>query len=220
VGALLQMLRRMPIIHSDGTLVGRELGSCTVGLIGVTPTVKPLAQLLRAFGARVVGHDPGLMAADTMWQHAGVEAMALPVLLSRCDALCVLLPPVARYTGLFDDDVFAHCKPNQVLLSLASASLFVEGALARALSDGPLCAAWLDHVEPTWLEEGRPLRHVDALQVTPRISGVTQQSRMRSAWAIAGRIDEVLAPPTTPPEKSIGGFRPSQPGAFADLEDV
>jgi D-3-phosphoglycerate dehydrogenase / 2-oxoglutarate reductase len=218
IGALLQMLRRMPIIHSDGSLVGRELGSCTVGLVGVSPTVKPLAQLLRAFGAKVLGHDPGVLATDTLWQHAGIEAMPLPSLLSRCDAVCVLLQHVPRYDGMFDDQLLAQCKNNQVLLSLSAAQLFVEGALARALTDGPLCAAWFDHIEPGWMEEGRPLRHADTLQVTPRISGTTQQSRTRSAWAIAGRIDELLAPPPAAPENAMGGFRPSQPGALVDLE--
>ncbi len=220
IGALLQMLRRMPIVHSDGSLVGRELGNCTVGLIGVSPTAKPLAQLLGAFGAKVLGHDPGLLAADSFWPHAGIEAVSLPSLLSRSDAVCVLLQHVPRYDGLFDDSVLAHCKRNQVVLSLSAAQLFVEGALARALMDGPLCAAWFDHIEPSWLEQGRPLRHADTLQVTPRIAGTTQQSRGRGAWAIASRIDEVLALPPAPPENSMGGFRPSQPGAFADLEDV
>jgi D-3-phosphoglycerate dehydrogenase / 2-oxoglutarate reductase len=220
VGAMLQMLRRMPIVSSDGALVGRELGSCTVGLVGMTATAKPLTYLLKCFGARVLGHDPGLMAADSMWHHAGVEAMTLPALLARCDAVCVLLQHLPRYEGLFDDDVLVHCKTNQVLLSLTQAQLFAEGALARALSDGPLAAAWFDHMEPNWLDEGRPLRHADTLQVTPRIAGTTQQSRARSAWAVAGRIDEVLAPPPAPPENSMGGFRPSQPGALADLEDV
>ena len=59
IGALLQMLRRVPIISEDGLLVGRELGGLTVGLVGMTATVKPLQQLLQAFGARIVGYDPG-----------------------------------------------------------------------------------------------------------------------------------------------------------------
>jgi D-3-phosphoglycerate dehydrogenase / 2-oxoglutarate reductase len=220
IGALLQMLRRMPILNSDGTLVGRELGSCTVGLVGMAPTAKPLAQLLTAFGAKVLGHDPGLLATDSMWHHAGVEAVPLPTLLMRSDAVCVLLQHVPRYDGLFDDNVLSYCKQNQVLLSLSQAQLFVEGALARALGEGPMCAAWFDQMAPSWLDDGRPLRHADTLQVTPRIAGITQQSRARSAWAVAGRIDEVLAPPPAPPDNAMGGFRPSQPGALADLEDV
>jgi D-3-phosphoglycerate dehydrogenase / 2-oxoglutarate reductase len=220
IGALLQMLRRMPIVNSDGLLVGRELGSCTVGLVGFTPTAKPLAVLLKAFGAQVLGHDPGLMAADSLWQHTGVEPLNLPHMLARCDAVCVLLSYFPRYEGLFDEALLKHSKPNQVLLSLSSARLFVESALARALTDGPLAAAWFDHMEPNWLDEGRPLRHLDSLQVTPRISGTTQQSRARSAWAVAGRIDEVLAPPPAAADNTMGGFRPSQRGGFADPEDA
>ena len=36
IGALLSLLRRVPVVGSDGMLVGRELGGATVGLIGLT----------------------------------------------------------------------------------------------------------------------------------------------------------------------------------------
>ena len=64
VGALLQMLRRVPVLSAEGLLVGRELGGATVGLIGMTPAARPLAQLLGAFGSRVVGYDPAVHASD------------------------------------------------------------------------------------------------------------------------------------------------------------
>jgi D-3-phosphoglycerate dehydrogenase / 2-oxoglutarate reductase len=216
VGALLQLLRRMPILNNDGFLVGRELGACTIGLVGLSPAVQHLAALLNAFGATVLGYDPGLNAADSLWSHNGIDGAALPNLLARSDAVCVLLNYFPSYTGLFDDDVLAHCKEDQVLLCLSSAQLFVEDALARALSPGALRAAWFDQMDPSWLAPGRPLRHADTLQVTPRIAGLTQQSRARGAWAVAGRIHEVLA---LPADSGPGGFRPSPPSAFADLAD-
>ena len=43
------------------------------------------------------------------------------------------------------------------------------------------------------LDAGRPLRHVDTLQVTPRVSATTLQSRERSAWAVARRIEFIRA---------------------------
>jgi D-3-phosphoglycerate dehydrogenase / 2-oxoglutarate reductase len=218
IGALLQMLRRMPVINSDGFLVGRELAHCTVGLVGLTPAVKPLARLLSAFGAKVLGHDPGLQAADSMWQHSGAEPVGLPDLLARSDAVCVLLGYYPRYAGLFTDSLLRQCKRNQVILCLANANLFVEGALARAMTAGPLSAAWFDQMDPSWTTPGRPLAQVDTLQTTPRISGTTQQSRARAAWAVAGRIDELLRTPPQP-DNDLGGFRPSQPGALAGLED-
>ena len=214
IGALLQMLRRVPIISEDGLLVGRELGGLTVGLVGMTATVKPLQHLLQAFGARVVGYDPGVHASDPIWSRTGVEPVGLQELLQGSDAVCVLLTYYPRFSGLFGERLLTECKLNQVLVSLGHSSLFDEVALAQALREGPLAAAWFDSLEPGALDPGRPLRHIDTLQVTPRVSATTQQSRVRSAWAVARRIDELLL--SVPPRRS---FRQTLPGEFAGLED-
>lgn len=192
IAALLQMLRRVPIISPEGLLVGRELNGCTVGVVGMTPAVRHLTPLLSVFGAQVLGHDPGVAPGDPLWARSGVEPVSLHELLQRCDAVCVLLTYFPRYANLFSERVLAACRRDQVLVSLAHPALFNEGALARALREGPLAAAWLDSIEPGMLDPGRPLCHVDTLQVTPRVSGTTLQSRARSAWALAHRIDERL----------------------------
>ena len=192
IGALLQMLRRVPIANDEGLLVGRELGSAVVGLVGMTSSAKPLAQLLRAFGARVVGYDPGLHASDPVWERTGVQPTGLGELMQTSDAVCVLLGYFARFTGLFGERLLGECKANQVLVSLGHSSLFDEAALSWALLSGQMSAAWFDSMEPGMLDPGRPLSRIDTLQVTPRVAGTTQQSRTRSAWAVARRIDELL----------------------------
>ncbi len=213
IGALLQMLRRVPIANDEGLLVGRELGSTAVGLVGMTSTAKPLAQLLQAFGARVVGYDPGLHASDPVWERTGVKPVGLSELMQHSDAVCVLLGYFARFTGLFGERLLGECKANQVLVSLGHSSLFDEAALAWALLSGQMSAAWFDSMEPGRLAAGRPLSRIDTLQVTPRVAGTTQQSRTRSAWAVARRIDELLFAVPAPVV-----FRPAQPtGDFSGL---
>jgi phosphoglycerate dehydrogenase-like enzyme len=214
IGALLALLRRVPIINGEGLLVGRELGGMTVGVVGMTSAVKPLAQLLAAFGTRVLGYDPSLHAADSSWARCGVEPVGLHELMRASDAVCVLLGYFSRYAGLFGERLLAHAKPNQVLVNLAHSQLFDEAALARALTDGPLAAAWFDSLEPGAQDPGRPLRHIDTLQVTPRVASTTRESRVRSAWAVARRVDELLL---ANPARSE--FRPTFPDEFADLED-
>lgn len=198
IGALLQLLRRVPIINEEGYLVGRELGGAYVGLVGVTPATAPLAQLLTAFGARVCGYDPSLHASDNAWQRAGVHPVTLRDLMQNCDAVCVLMNYFVRFKQLFSEHLLAECKNNQVLVSLAHSSLFDDQALATVLANGQMAAAWLDSVEPGLLDLGRPLRHVDTLQVTPRVSSTTRESRTRSAWAVARRIDEMLQTESMP----------------------
>ncbi|MBI3368799.1 MAG: phosphoglycerate dehydrogenase [Burkholderiales bacterium] len=210
IGALLQMLRRVPVVNAEGLLVGRELGGSTVGLIGMTPAARPLAQLLGAFGARVIGYDPAVHASDSLWNRWHVEPVGLRELMEQCEAVCVMLTYFTRYHGLLGERFLAFCRPHQVLVSVAPSSLFEEAALAEVLGTGRMAAAWFDSMEPGMLEPGRPLHDIDTLQVTPRVASTTRESRVRSAWGVARRIDELLSAPSRTGEPRSGYSLPSE----------
>lgn len=195
VGSLLQMLRRVPVVSAEGLLVGRELGGCKVGIVGMSPSAKPLAELLRAFGAQLVGYDPAVHPSNALWARWNLQPVGLSDLIEQCDAVCVLMNYASRFQGLIGERYLQRCKPDQVLVSLTHSALFDEWALAEALQTGRMAAAWLDSVEPGTLASGRPLHAIDTLQVTPRVSSTTRESRLRAAWAVARRIDEVLNSP-------------------------
>lgn len=214
IGALLQLLRRVPVPNAEGLLVGRELGHSRIGLVGMTPAAKPLAALLKAFGADVVGYDPGLHASDPLWAQWGVRPLPLRTLFEQCDGVCMLLAFFTRYRGLIGERYLAACKPHQVLVSLTHSSIFDEAALAQALESEQMAAAWIDSLEPGALDPGRPLQAAQTLQITPRVASTTRESRRRSAWAVARRIDELLADPGP-----LAVFRPTWEGDVADLAD-
>lgn len=212
VAALLQMLRRVPVTSADGLPVGRELAGATVGIVGMNTAARPLAQLLAAFGARVVGYDPAVHPSDAIWQRWQIQALPLRDLMEQCDGVCVLLSYFSRYQGLLGERFLPSCKPAQVLVNLSHSKLFDEAALAEVLGSGRMAAAWFDGLEPGTLDPGRPLATVSNLQVTPRLASTTREARIRSAWAVARRIDELLALPGR-----RGGFRATAPGVPADL---
>ncbi|TXI20960.1 MAG: phosphoglycerate dehydrogenase [Roseateles sp.] len=206
IGALLSLLRRVPVEGSDGLMVGRELGCATVGILGLSATSRILAQLLPAFGTRVIGYDPALHPSDAIWERWGIEPVGLAELIEQSDGLVLLLPFFERYRGLLADRQLDAVRPGQVLVCLSHSGVFDEGALARALQTGRLRAAWFDSLEPGWLEPGRPLHGLATLQVTPRLAGTTRESRARAAWAVARRIDELLgAPPLVKPRFDARG---------------
>lgn len=198
VGALLQMLRRVPVVSAEGLLVGRELGSATVGLIGMSPAAQPLSRLLAAFGARAVGYDPILHASDPVWARWLVEPVSLRELMEQSDAVCVTLNYFTRYQGLLGERYLSFCKTNQVLVSLAPSSLFDDATLADVLGSGRMAAAWFDSLEPGLAAPGRPLHGMDTLQVTPRVASTTRESRVRAAWDVARQIDTLLMPVVEP----------------------
>lgn len=199
IGALLTLLRRVPVESGDGLMVGRELGCATIGLMGLTPASQVLAQLLAAFGARVIAYDPGVHPTDTVWVQWGIEPVGLTELLEQADGLALLLPFYERFRGLLGERQLAAVRPGQVIVNLSHSALFQEAALSQALVTGRIKAAWFDSLEPGSLDPGRPLRGLSSLQVTPRLAGTTRESRLRAAWAVARRIDELLSAPTPAP---------------------
>lgn len=213
IGAMLQLLRRIPVQGPDGARVGRELGGATVGLVGLPAAARPLAQLLHAFGARVFGYDPAVHATDALWETWQIEPLGLGELVRVSDVLCVLLGYFSRYRGLLGERFLPECKPDQVLVSLAHSSLFDESALAEALGSGRMLAAWFDSLEPGLLDPGRPLHRITNLQVTPRVASTTRESRNRSAWMVLRRIHEILSQAPQRP-----GFRPTTEDDSLGLE--
>ena len=213
LGALLSMLRRVPVEGADGMWVGRELGGASVGLVGMTPAARSSAKMLAGFGARVAGYDPAMHATDSLWERWGVRPLGLRELLEQSDAVCVQLNYFSRYHGLLGERFLPFCKPDQVLVCIAHSGLFDHAALAQAMGSGRIAAAWFDSLEPGALDEGRPLAGIDNLQVTPRVASTTRESRRRSAWAVVKRIDEVLA------GSAVGqrDFRPTIPSEPLDL---
>ncbi len=214
IGAMLSLLRRVPVRGADGAVAGRELGGATIGLVGMPPAARSIAQLLSGFGATIIGYDPALHASDNVWPLWQVKPAGLRELVERSDVMCVQLAYFSRFQGLLGDRFLPHCKPNQVLVSTAHSGLFDETALAAALKSGRIAAAWLDSLEPGVLDPDRPLHDTPTLQVTPRIAATTRESRQRSAWAVARRIDELLD--FVP--RSARDFSSTVPGALAGLE--
>ncbi len=213
IGAMLQLLRRVPVQSSDGLAVGRELGGATVGLVGVPTAARRLSELLGAFGAQVKGYDPAVHMSDELWQRWKIEPLGLRELFERSDVVCVLLNYFTRYKGLLGERFLPYCKLDQVLVGLSHSSLFDEAALAEALASGRMSAAWFDSMEPGMLDPGRPLHRVKKLQVTPRVASTTRESRIRSAWAVVRRIDEILCDASPRAE-----FRPTTEDDSLDLE--
>ncbi len=198
IGAMLSLLRRVPVRGSDGMRVGRELGGAQVGLIGMTPAARALNRLLSSFGARVSGYDPSLHASDGVWQRWNVKPLGLRELLETSDAVSVQLAYFNRYNGLLGERFLPFCKIDQVIVSISHSALFDEMALSQVMQSQRVAAAWFDSMEPGLLDEGRPLADIGSLQITPRVASTTRESRLRSAWAVAQRLDELLSLPSLP----------------------
>jgi D-3-phosphoglycerate dehydrogenase len=154
--------------------LGNELRGKTLGVAGLGRIGQEVAQRARAFGMRVVAHDP-FIATDVA-KSLGVELMPLDQVCANADYLTLHLPSTAETKHLFDDARFARCKPGIRLINTARGELIDEGALRRAIEGGIVAAAALDvfEIEPPadW-----SLAQMPQVVATPHIAASTEEAQ-------------------------------------------
>ncbi|MGE0214442.1 2-hydroxyacid dehydrogenase [Mycolicibacterium sp.] len=185
-GAVLLMLaalRRLPVLDratregrgwpSDPTLgeTVRDIGGCTVGLIGYGNIAKQVERIVTAMGAQVVHTSTGDDG------HPGWRT--LPELLAVSDIVSLHLPLTETTAGLLDHDAFTRMKRGAVLVNTSRGPVVDEDALVDALRSGQLTAAGLDvfSVEP--VPADNPLLALDNVVLTPHVTWYTADTMRR-----------------------------------------
>ena len=128
----------------EGSL--RELGDCTVGLIGMGDIGKATARLLAAFGADVAYFKPRRLSAGEEAE-LDVRYMEREQLLASCDIVSLHLPvtEVTRY--MVDDDFLRKMKDTAYLINTSRGELVDSASLVKALESGWIAGAGLDTMD-------------------------------------------------------------------------
>ena len=185
-GAVLLMLaalRRLPGLDratragagwpSDPSLgeTVRDIGGCTVGLVGYGNIAKRVETIVTAMGAEVLHTSTGDDG------HPGWRT--LPDLLGGSDIVSLHLPLTADTDKLLDPDALALMKPGAVVVNTSRGQIVDEDALVEALGDGRLAAAGLDvfAVEPVPADS--PLLRLDNVVLTPHVTWYTVDTMRR-----------------------------------------
>jgi phosphoglycerate dehydrogenase-like enzyme len=180
---MLAALRRLPALDratregrgwpSDPQLgeTVRDVGACTVGLVGYGNVAKRVAGIVTAMGAAVLHTstgDDGLPG----WR-------ALPDLLAGSDIVSLHLPLTAETHGLLGEAALARMKPGAVLVNTSRGAIVDEGALVGALRNGRLAAAGLDVFDAEPVPPDNPLLGLDNVVLTPHVTWYTVDTMRR-----------------------------------------
>src|SRR4051812_37261504 len=111
--------------------LGTELRGKTLGVAGLGRIGQEVAQRARAFGMRVVAHDPYI--STEIAASIGVELMSLDEVCATADYVTLHLPATAETKHIFNDARFAACKRGLRLINTARGELIDEAALRRAI---------------------------------------------------------------------------------------
>ena len=149
----------------------RDIGGCTVGLVGYGNIAKRVSAIVGAMGATVL-HTSTRDDARAGWR-------PLPALLAASDIVSLHLPLTEKTAGMLDRAALARMKPDAVLVNTSRGGVVDEDALVDALRSGGLAAAGLDvfAVEP--IPADNPLLGLDNVVLSPHVTWYTVDTMRR-----------------------------------------
>ncbi len=125
-------------------LMGFDLHTQTVGIIGTGKIGQVLAGILRGFGCEVVAHDP---YPNDETRALGVTYVELDALLTKSDIITLQCPLTPDTHHLINQETLKLVKPGVVLINTSRGALIDTEAVIEALKDGRIGHLGLDVYE-------------------------------------------------------------------------
>lgn len=159
-----------------------DYSSCTalfsqrVLMVGFGALGQSMAELLKAFGARITGVKRRLTGfggnpdVDRMISFDRLEEE-----LPGADHVVLLLPGGVETDGIFTARHFSAMKPGACLYNLGRGNCYREEDLLEALRNGPLAGAGLDVFAEEPLPPASPLWEQPNVLITPHSSAISQE---------------------------------------------
>jgi D-3-phosphoglycerate dehydrogenase / 2-oxoglutarate reductase len=169
--------------------LGTELRGKTLGIAGFGRIGQEVAPRARAFGMRVVAHDPFI--AQEVAEGMGVELLSLDEVCAVADFLTLHLPSTAETRHLFNDERFARVKPGLRIINTARGDLIDEAALRRAIEKGIVAGAALDVFE-TEPPGDWTLAQLPQVVATPHIAASTEEAQEQVGLDTAAAVRDFL----------------------------
>jgi D-3-phosphoglycerate dehydrogenase len=161
-----------------------------LGLVGFGRIPRLVAPKAKAFGLRVIVHDPLVQADVIAREH--VDQVDFDELLAQSDYVSIHTPLLPETRNLFSADAFGKMKPGAYLINTARGPIVDEHALARALDAGQLAGAALD-VMPQEPPVGSPLLSRENVIITPHTSFYSEESLLELQRKAAEEVVAVLS---------------------------
>jgi D-3-phosphoglycerate dehydrogenase len=169
----------------------RRLEGQVLGLIGFGHIPRALAPKAKAFGLRVITHDP--YVAPAVLAAAGVDGVSFEDLLAGSDFISVHAPLQPATRGLINAAALAKMKDGALLINTARGPLVDETALITALDAKKLGGAALDVVTTEPLAKDSPLLHRDNVILTPHTAFYSVEALEELQSKCASDVARVLS---------------------------
>ena len=165
-----------------------EVNGKTWGIIGLGTIGRRVADIAKAFGARVIYYSASGSPAQE-----GYEQVDFETLLTTSDIVSVHAPLNEYTKDLMDREAFAKMKKTCIFLNLGRGPIVVEQDLYEALENDEIAAAGLDVLCQEPMSETNPLAKIKdskKLIITPHIAWASVEARTKLMGIILGQVKE------------------------------
>lgn len=165
-----------------------EISGKTWGIIGLGNIGRRVADVARAFGAKIIYYSASGSAPQE-----GYEQTDLDTLLENSDIVSVHAPLNEYTEGLMDAQKFRKMKSSCIFLNLGRGPIVVEQDLYDALMHGEIAAAGLDVLCEEPMSADNPLLQVKdsrKLLITPHVAWASVEARNRVMKIVLEHIEK------------------------------
>ena len=210
VGLLLALLNHIPRADAEVRRSlwkreanrGLELGSLTVGVIGLGNMGRAFARRLSGFGCRVVYYDKYLENLESLENLEFLERMeSLALLQQEADVVSFHVPLTDETRHYLDAPFIDAMRKPFFLLNTARGAVVDTAALADGLASGKVRGAALDVLEQENMQADSMATDPSLLKIqnpefnvvfTPHVAGWTVESKYKLAAVLADKIIDTL----------------------------
>ncbi len=167
------------VAYNPGHMLGREVHSTTLGIVGLGNIGRQIARRARAFDMRVLYRNRRRRQADE--EDLGVEFASLDALLRESDHIVLSCPLTEETRNLINASTLRKMKRTATLVNVARGPVVDTEALVEALRSGEIESAGLDVTEPEPLPRDHPLLGLENVTILPHLGSATIETRRKMA---------------------------------------
>jgi glyoxylate reductase len=178
-------------------LLGKELNTCTIGIIGMGRIGRAVAERAAGFGMTINYYDN--TRKPELEKEFGYKYQSFFDVIRGADIVTLHIPSSPEVRHLFNKEVLDLMKKDAVFINVSRGELVDEAYLAEKLEKKELFGVGLDVYEFEPNVNERLLKLENAVLV-PHIGSATYTARMGMAQLTVDNVKRVLAgePPVTP----------------------
>lgn len=165
--------------YDPGYMLGREVHSSVLGIIGLGRIGLQVAKRARGFDMQVQYHNR--RRRPEVEAEYGLRYAALDDLLATSDYVMLCCPLTTETRGLINSTTLRKMKPTATLVNIARGGVVDTQALYEALRDGTIASAGVDVTDPEPLPRDHPLLKLDNVVIAPHLGSATIETRRRMA---------------------------------------